>query len=234
MWASGVVARELCCSLACGIFPEQRSNPCFLHSSGGILTTDHQGSPCLFDSSSWTSRSTNFNSLSSAAAAAAKLLQSCPTLCDPMDCSPPGPSVHGIFQARVLEWVAIAFSVPKLYQIAIFLYLFNTSLLLCFLFGMFQYFSNSSISSCPQLWSFLNITNFPKTYFLCQPLHTHTFTQTHTNYPWILFTFQIKWQQSLSTKAVESIAPTSSSSLLPSPPQVPAFIAATVASWLLP
>ena len=44
------------------------------------------------------------------AAAAAKLLQSCPTLCDPMDCSPPASSVHGIFQARVLEWVAIAFS----------------------------------------------------------------------------------------------------------------------------
>ena len=36
--------------------------------------------------------------------------QSCPTLLDPMDCSPPGSSVHGIFQARVLEWGAIAFS----------------------------------------------------------------------------------------------------------------------------
>ena len=36
--------------------------------------------------------------------------QSCPTLSDPVDCSPPGSSVHGIFQARVLEWVAIAFS----------------------------------------------------------------------------------------------------------------------------
>ena len=34
----------------------------------------------------------------------------CPTLCDPVDCSPPGSSVHGIFQARVLEWVAISFS----------------------------------------------------------------------------------------------------------------------------
>ena len=43
------------------------------------------------------------------AAAAAKSLQSCPTLSDPMDCSPPGSSVHGIFQARVLEWGAIAF-----------------------------------------------------------------------------------------------------------------------------
>ena len=36
--------------------------------------------------------------------------QSCPTLCDPMDCSLPGSSVHGIFQTRILEWVAISFS----------------------------------------------------------------------------------------------------------------------------
>ena len=48
-----------------------------------------------------------------AAAAAAKSLQSCPTLCDPIDGSPTGPSVHGIFQARVLEWDAIAFSETK-------------------------------------------------------------------------------------------------------------------------
>ena len=45
-----------------------------------------------------------------AAAAAAKSLQSCLTLCDPMDCSLPGSSVHGVFQATVLEWGAIAFS----------------------------------------------------------------------------------------------------------------------------
>ena len=38
------------------------------------------------------------------------ITQSCPTLSDPMDCSPPGSSVRGIFQARVLEWGAIAFS----------------------------------------------------------------------------------------------------------------------------
>ena len=38
------------------------------------------------------------------------ITQSCPTLCDPMDCSPPGSSVYGILQARVLEWVAISFS----------------------------------------------------------------------------------------------------------------------------
>ena len=39
-----------------------------------------------------------------------EVAQSCPTLRDPMDCSPPGSSIHGIFQARVLEWGAIAFS----------------------------------------------------------------------------------------------------------------------------
>ena len=39
-----------------------------------------------------------------------EVAQSCPTLHDPMDCSLPGSSIHGIFQARVLEWVAIAFS----------------------------------------------------------------------------------------------------------------------------
>ena len=40
----------------------------------------------------------------------AKSLQSCPTLCDPMDSSLPGFSIHGILQARILEWVAISFS----------------------------------------------------------------------------------------------------------------------------
>ena len=45
-----------------------------------------------------------------AVAAAAKSLQSCPTLCDPIDGSPPGSAVPGILQARTLEWVAIAFS----------------------------------------------------------------------------------------------------------------------------
>ena len=45
-----------------------------------------------------------------AAAAAAKLLQLCPTLCNPIDGSPPGSPVPGILQARTLEWVAISFS----------------------------------------------------------------------------------------------------------------------------
>ena len=42
-----------------------------------------------------------------------EVAQSCPTLGNPMDCSPSGSSVHGIFQARVLEWGAIAFSIPR-------------------------------------------------------------------------------------------------------------------------
>ena len=46
----------------------------------------------------------------SAAAAAAKSLQSCPTLCHPIDGSPPGSTIPGILQARTLEWVAISFS----------------------------------------------------------------------------------------------------------------------------
>ena len=56
-----------------------------------------------------------------AAAAAAKSCQSYPTLCDPIDGSLPGFSIHGIFQARVLEWDAIAFSDIYIY---IFIYLF--------------------------------------------------------------------------------------------------------------
>ena len=47
---------------------------------------------------------------SAAAAAAAKSHQSCPTLCDPIDGSPPGSAIPGILQARTLEWVAISFS----------------------------------------------------------------------------------------------------------------------------
>ena len=50
-----------------------------------------------------------------AAAAAAASLQSCPTLCDPTDGSPPGSSVHGVFKERALEWVAIAFSARTSY-----------------------------------------------------------------------------------------------------------------------
>ena len=50
------------------------------------------------------------NTISAAAASAAKSLQLCPTLCNPIDDSPPGSPVPGILQARTLEWVAISFS----------------------------------------------------------------------------------------------------------------------------
>ena len=55
----------------------------------------------LYGCESWT--------IKKAAAAAAKSLQSCPTLCDPIDGSPSGSAVPGILQARTLEWVAISF-----------------------------------------------------------------------------------------------------------------------------
>ena len=48
--------------------------------------------------------------MAESAAAAAKSLQSCPTLCNPTDGSPPGSPIPGILQARILEWVAISFS----------------------------------------------------------------------------------------------------------------------------
>ena len=51
-------------------------------------------------------------------AAAAKSLQSFPTLCDPVDGSPPGSSIHGIFQARVLEWGVISFSEGRMLKLS--------------------------------------------------------------------------------------------------------------------
>ena len=54
-----------------------------------------------------------------AAAAAAKSLQSCPTLCDPIDGSPPDSAVPGILQARTLEWVAISFSNAKKWKVKV-------------------------------------------------------------------------------------------------------------------
>ena len=44
-----------------------------------------------------------------------EVTQSCPTLCDPVDCSPPGSSVHGILQTRILEWVAISFPICRVH-----------------------------------------------------------------------------------------------------------------------
>ena len=72
-----------------GIEPTSLKSPAL---AGGFFTTQHRGSPNV-----------------STAATAAKSLQSCPTLCDPRDGSPPGSPIPGILQARTLEWVAISF-----------------------------------------------------------------------------------------------------------------------------
>ena len=56
---------------------------------------------------------THYLKYSSSQAKECSVTHSCPTLCDPMNCSPPGASAHGIFQARILEWVAISFSKAK-------------------------------------------------------------------------------------------------------------------------
>ena len=71
-----------------------------------------------------------------------KVAQSCLTLRDPMDCSLPGSSIHGIFQARVLEWGAIAFSDTEYYLLSKFL---------CFPFRRFQIDSFCSQPSSPSL-----------------------------------------------------------------------------------
>ena len=61
----------------------------------------------------------NAKECSTTAAAAAKLLQSCPTLCDPIDGSPPGSPVPGILQARTLEWVAVSFSNARKWKVKV-------------------------------------------------------------------------------------------------------------------
>ena len=78
-------------SLLQGIFPTQGSNPGLLHCRQILYQLGHKGSPkCMV-------------------AAAAKSLQLCPTLCDPID-GPPGSTIPGILQARTMERVAISFS----------------------------------------------------------------------------------------------------------------------------
>ena len=80
-------------SFSSGSSLTQGLNLGLLHCWQILYHLSHQGSPAA-----------------AAAAAAAKSLQSCPTLCDPIDGSPTGSPVPGILQARTLEWVAISFS----------------------------------------------------------------------------------------------------------------------------
>ena len=78
---------------------------CLSLKGGGILNKGRLANLISVEGSKSSS-----NGMKRAAAAAAKSLQSCPILCDPIDGSPPGSSVAGILQARTLEWVAISFS----------------------------------------------------------------------------------------------------------------------------
>jgi len=78
-------------------------------------------------------------SLGVAAAAAAKSLQSCPTLCNPVDGNPPGFPVPGILQARTLEWVAISFSNLGVAVPAIFHFLVSLQLRVIFCIHIYNH-----------------------------------------------------------------------------------------------
>ena len=104
---------SLCCLLH-GLFSSCGERG-LLSSCGasGLVALQHVGSSQIRDQTHvfCIGRWILYHSLShleSPAAAAAKSLQSCPTLCDPIDGSPPGPAVPGILQARTLEWVAVS------------------------------------------------------------------------------------------------------------------------------
>ena len=77
-----------------------------------------------------------------------EVAQSCPTLSDPMDCGLPGSSVHGIFQARVLEWVASAFSKLLSYQTKTTGFLSIPFISFFFFFAIHQVFCSVIISPC--------------------------------------------------------------------------------------
>ena len=108
------------------------------------------------------------------AAAAAKSLQSCPTLCDPMDGSPPGSPILGILQARTLEWVASSFSDAWKWEVKVKLlsrvWLFATPWTAAYQappsmgFSRQEYWgglplpSLDSVSSCPSFWKHIDIS----------------------------------------------------------------------------
>ena len=113
------MAHRLSCSAACGMLSNQGSNPPLLHRQVDSLSLGNQGSRLLtsllehFHAALIGLTMITLNScmiFSVAAAAAAKSLQSCPTLCNPIDSSPPGSPVPGVLQARTLGWVAMSFS----------------------------------------------------------------------------------------------------------------------------
>jgi len=120
-WVSDAIHLILCCPLLLppSIFPSIRvfSNESVLcirwpkyWSFSFSISPSNEYSGLIFFSIDAGKREMVWLGMCAAAAAAAKSLQSCPTLCNPMDGSPPGSPVPGILQARTLEWVAISFS----------------------------------------------------------------------------------------------------------------------------
>ena len=110
-----------------------------------------------------------------------EVTQSCPTLCDPMDCSLPGSSVHGIFQARVLEWVAIAFSAKPATDS---LNSHQQSLLCCFLYfflalGTIYIYTHTHIYT--YIYIHIHIYIHMHTYtYICTHIHVHVCIYTYT------------------------------------------------------
>ena len=84
---------------------ESRSTP----EAAGYHTVEQTSSLQCQRSSSTTQKMSEMQILRLYPAAVLCCAESCPTLCDPMDCNPPGSSVHGILQSRILEWVVISF-----------------------------------------------------------------------------------------------------------------------------
>ena len=96
-----------------------------------------------------------------------EVAQSCPTLSDPMDYSPPGSSVHGIFQARVLQWGATAFSI--IYIGIVWWYFWNDRLLVIITFLKIYIYTHTHYILILDSYSIL--TNIPvySLYFICPP-----------------------------------------------------------------
>ena len=87
-----------------------RKNYCKYHFNNFKIIVQFSRSIVSISGTPWTPGFLVFLPFHSVHAAAAKSLQSCPTLCDPIHGSPPGSPIPGILQARILEWVAISFS----------------------------------------------------------------------------------------------------------------------------
>ena len=127
-----------------------------------------------------------------AAAAAAKLLQSCPTLCDPIDISPPASPVPGILQVRTLEWVAISFSNAWKWKVKVKslsrVWLLATPWTAAYQAPLSMGFSRQEYWSGLPLPSLLSIGNeFPELFFIWKSIYfSFIFTGAISNCPLFL------------------------------------------------